>query len=75
MAGMTVNEERVFHRPKFDANGVVVARKEITLGGKVYAPSTPLPKDHGLDAYTIRKWWDLMFIDTLPRASTKKKGE
>jgi hypothetical protein len=63
---MDVQEERIYHRPSFRADGALFARRELKLGDRVIAPSRPLPADHGLDARAVRTLYDLYMIDTYP---------
>lgn len=79
-SNMTENEERVFHRPPWDPDGVLVARKELKLGRLTIPPGAKLPKRHGLDERQLKSLWDHAQLDTYPRArgsffhGTDKRG-
>lgn len=52
-----------FRRPVFDPSGVVVARREVTLGA-TYTQGQEI-RDHGLTERQLAQFWDLGLIDTL----------
>lgn len=55
-----------FARPRFDAGGRVVARRELTMGERVYLPGEEL--DAGLLApRQIAMLWQQGVVDTMPR--------
>lgn len=58
----------VFQRPPFLADGRVVARRELTMGGKTYRPGEGLSAEHcsELSERQIGAWWQQGLIDTPP---------
>lgn len=69
---MDTQEERVFHRPKFDPSGRLVARAELKFGLKVYLPSQDMPaaSELGLSERDVRVLWEQNQIDTYPPRPT-----
>lgn len=73
---MSKNEEAIFHRPKFDPNGLLRARRELLLNGKRYLPSHIMGtgKSLGLTERQVRVFWEQMQIDTLPAPAKRVVG-
>lgn len=58
-------------RPMFNPAGRVVARRELTLTGKVHMKGDEIDAvAHGLSERTLAAWWDQGLIDTLPAVAT-----
>jgi hypothetical protein len=69
---MNNQEKRVFHRPPFTVDGVIVARREVRLAGKVYPPNDEVPREafEGNDRL-IANMWEQFAIDTYPKGSKR----
>jgi hypothetical protein len=78
MSAMNQQETRVFRRPPYDARGVIVARRELVLGGDTLAPLDAIDAEkYGLDERAVLRLWTQFAIDTYPPGSKRVtvKGE
>lgn len=64
---MEAIERYTVHRPPFDLNGQLVARREMKLGDKTLQPGEPLPAVHGFTPRQLRVFYQFGHLDTLPR--------
>jgi hypothetical protein len=71
VAVMDVQEERVFHRPRFDPKGVIVARRDVTLDERSFAPLDEIPGGMIKEERTLRILWETYQVDTYPPGSKR----
>lgn len=65
---MNAGEQTVYNRHPYDPSGRVIARREVTIGGVIFAAGDEMPSlvELGLTEYEGRRLYRTMAIDTLP---------